>query len=143
METRPTQDQQAYDLYLRALPHVYAMRPDDNTEALELLDRAISLDPGFAPALAYAAWCYEQRVVRGWPTAREGDVETGIKLARARSHAPGAAVGCRFRKLESCVSMMQPAKDRMRNNVSEPRLLGRTRTADAHQQSRVTEVKQT
>ena len=55
----------AYDLYLRALPHVYAMRPDDNTEALELLDRAISLDPGFAPALAYAAWCYEQRVVRG------------------------------------------------------------------------------
>ena len=73
----------AYDLYLRALPHVYAMRPDDNSEALHVLEQAISLDPGFASALAYAAWCYEQRVVRGWPTAREGDVENGVKLARA------------------------------------------------------------
>jgi len=73
----------AYDLYLRALPHVYAMRPDDNSEALQILEQAISLDPGFAAAFAYAAWCYEQRVVRGWPTARDSDIEKGVKLARA------------------------------------------------------------
>ena len=73
----------AYDLYLRALPHAYAMLPDRNTEALALLTKAIALDPDFAPALAYAAWCHEQRLVRGWPTARESDVEDGVKLARA------------------------------------------------------------
>ena len=28
-------------------------------------------------------------------------------------------LNCRFRKLDSCVSMVQPAKDRMCNNISE------------------------
>jgi TolB-like protein len=73
----------AYDLYLRALPHVYAMRPEDNIEALRLLKQAMSLDPGFTSALGYAAWCYEQRVARGWPTVRDDDVDNGVKLARA------------------------------------------------------------
>src|SRR5271165_7252527 len=27
--------------------------------------------------------------------------------------------GCRFRKLDSCISMVEPAKDRMCNNISE------------------------
>jgi adenylate cyclase len=117
----------AYDLYLRALPHVYAMRPDDNTEALELLDRAISLDPGFAPALAYAAWCYEQRVVRGWPTAREDDVRTGIKLARAAiatgSDDANAMVTAGFvlvmlgRDYEAGLTAVRRALDLNRNNA--------------------------
>ena len=45
----------AYDLYLQALPHTYAMRADDNSEALRLLHKAIEIDPDYAPALAYAA----------------------------------------------------------------------------------------
>jgi adenylate cyclase len=73
----------AYDMYLQALPHAYAMRPADNTQALELLGQALSRDPGFASALGYAAWCYEQRVVRGWVTTREDDIEQGVRLARA------------------------------------------------------------
>jgi adenylate cyclase len=72
----------AYDLYLRALPHTYAMQPDDNTEALRLLHGAIELDPDYAPALAYAAWCYEQRLTREWETAQESDATTSIALAR-------------------------------------------------------------
>ena len=72
----------AYDLYLRALPHTYAMRPDDNTEALKLLYKAIELDPDYAPALALAAWCYEQRLTRGWETTLESDATTCIALAR-------------------------------------------------------------
>ena len=72
----------AYDLYLRALPHTYAMRADDNTEALRLLHEAIELDPDYAPALAYAAWCYEQRLTRGWETTQESDAATSITLAR-------------------------------------------------------------
>ena len=58
------------------------MRADDNTEALRLLHAAIELDPGYAPALAYAAWCYEQRLTRDWETTQENDATTSIALAR-------------------------------------------------------------
>ena len=73
----------AYDLYLRALPHLYAMHPNDNSLALEFLTQAIELDPGFAPALAFAAWCYEQRLTRGWNTVGKDDPAIALKLARA------------------------------------------------------------
>ncbi len=33
------------------------------------------------PALAHAAWCYEQRLVRGWPNADEGQRATAVDLA--------------------------------------------------------------
>ncbi len=72
----------AYDLYLRALPHVYAMRADDSAVGLELLNEAMRLDPGYIPARAFAAWCYEQRLTRGWPSSRPDDAETAIRLAR-------------------------------------------------------------
>ncbi|MDI7863653.1 adenylate cyclase [Rhizobiaceae bacterium n13] len=55
----------AYDLYLRALPHSYANTPADTDEALRLLTHALSLDPNFAPAHGNAAWGYEQRFLRG------------------------------------------------------------------------------
>ncbi len=42
---KPVENLDAYDLYLRALPHVYAIRPDENLVALDLLDKAIDLDP--------------------------------------------------------------------------------------------------
>jgi TolB-like protein len=73
----------AYDFYLRALPHLYSMHPNDNSRALELLTQAVELDPGFASALAFAAWCYEQRLIRGWSTVRDDDPDSALKLARA------------------------------------------------------------
>ncbi len=86
---RPVENLDAYDLYLRALPHVYAFRPDENLAGLELLRRAIDLDPAYAPALAYAAWCLEQRLVRGWPPAGPDDRATAVALAR-RAVAAGS-----------------------------------------------------
>ncbi|MBI5158052.1 MAG: DUF4062 domain-containing protein [Acidimicrobiia bacterium] len=73
----------AYDLYLQAIPHVYAMRPADNTRGLELLDEAMRLDPTYIPAQAFAAWCLEQRLSRGWPTTQLDDAERAIALARS------------------------------------------------------------
>ena len=67
---------------LQALPHAYAYRPDDNLRALELLRQALALDPGFAPASAHAAWCYEQRLTSGWATTVDGDAERAVTLAR-------------------------------------------------------------
>lgn len=55
----------AYDLYLRAMPHTYANTARDNDEALRFLEGALLLDPDYPIAHAYAAWCREQRFFRG------------------------------------------------------------------------------
>ncbi|WP_170397425.1 adenylate/guanylate cyclase domain-containing protein [Ruegeria arenilitoris] len=78
----PPENLDAYDLYLRALPHAYAMQPDENSKALRLLNDAIEHDPNYAPALANAAWCYEQRLTRGWETTQVSDAATSVALAR-------------------------------------------------------------
>lgn len=72
----------AYDLFLQATPHAYAMRPNDCAKALALLERSLLIDPGFVPAKAFVAWCYEQRVSRGWPDVREADAANAVRLAR-------------------------------------------------------------
>jgi TolB-like protein len=66
----------AYDLYLRALPMLVGarfVRPEDYGRAIELLERAIRLDPGFAPALVHAASAHEMRLTRGWPAPPDAD----------------------------------------------------------------------
>ncbi len=55
----------AYDLYLRALPLTFTAMPDDAEKGLELLTRAIELEPDYAAAHAMIAWCHEQRYLRG------------------------------------------------------------------------------
>ena len=55
----------AYDLYLRALPFAFTAMPLDADKALELLDRAIELEPDYAAVHALIAWCHEQRYLRG------------------------------------------------------------------------------
>lgn len=78
---KPPENIGAYDLYLRALPNLYAMRPEDNAQALSLLHKAIAIDPNYAPALAYLAWGYEQRLHRGWGAYGEDDSGTAVALA--------------------------------------------------------------
>jgi len=74
---------EAYEHFLRGLPLVYAMRPEDNVQALALFRRTMELDPHYVPAAAYAAWCYEQRVGRGWTDAPREDEDEAVRLARA------------------------------------------------------------
>jgi adenylate cyclase len=52
---KPTDSLDAYDLYLRALSHRYALNRESLDEAIRLLDRAIVLDPDYAFAKAFAA----------------------------------------------------------------------------------------
>ena len=53
---RPTDDLTAYDLYLRAYAIVFSSRTRF-LDALGLLEEAIARDPGYGPALAWAAVC--------------------------------------------------------------------------------------
>ena len=68
----------AYDLVLRALPHLWAHRREDNAEAIRLLDEAMAREPSYARAAAIAAWARAQHVVYNWtndiePLRAEGD----------------------------------------------------------------------
>jgi len=58
----------AYDLVMRALPHVWALEYAANREASVLLEKALCLDPNYPLALSLAAWCRGQRVVYNWST---------------------------------------------------------------------------
>jgi TolB-like protein len=47
----------AYDLYLRALPHAWAWAPAEAEKAIEYLEAALRIDPGYVAAHGLAAWC--------------------------------------------------------------------------------------
>ena len=72
----------AYDLFLRALPHLYAMTPSDNDAAMLLLERALAEEQHFAAALAYAAWGLEQRLSRAWPNVDDSHQPRAVAYAR-------------------------------------------------------------
>ncbi|WP_264210662.1 adenylate/guanylate cyclase domain-containing protein [Leisingera thetidis] len=79
---KPVQHMGAYDLYLQALPHVYTVQPGENAKALDLLGRAIELDPEYAPALAHMGWCLVQRATRTWEPYSGDDTGLAVSLAR-------------------------------------------------------------
>lgn len=58
----------AYDLYLQALPLISSVEAHNYSKAIELLDRALSLDPSYAPTLAHASWAHAKRLGSGWET---------------------------------------------------------------------------
>ena len=80
---KPSNSLDAYDLYLRALPALYSMTREGNTECRELLGRAISLDPGFAAAHFLMARCGDYAIAQGWITAEEQGPASlqGLQLA--------------------------------------------------------------
>ena len=70
----------AYDLYLRALPNVYAMTREGSDAALALLAQALAIDPDYAVAAGVASWCYAQRVAQRWRIDLEAEKRAGIDL---------------------------------------------------------------
>ena len=58
-QAKPTEDLGAYDLVLRALPHVYGVRTlEDFRKGVALLDQAIARDPGYKMAKAWKVRAY-------------------------------------------------------------------------------------
>jgi tetratricopeptide (TPR) repeat protein len=79
---RPTSDLTAYNLYLRALPHVTARERDRLDHAFDLLGRAIERDPHYGPALAQAAYYHYKLDLHGWAEGRQQNRRKSIDLAR-------------------------------------------------------------
>jgi adenylate cyclase len=92
-QRKPPQSVTAFDLYLQALP---LMRKSfsENRRALELLGKAVALDPEYAAAHALAARCHQFQLIMGWvsrsdPGQREGirAAERAVALGQADSEA--------------------------------------------------------
>jgi TolB-like protein len=79
---KPTENLDAYDLFLRGMASFYRGTTDSNSEALSLFLRAIQLDADFASAYGMASWCYTWRKINGWVTNRAQESAEGTRLAR-------------------------------------------------------------
>jgi TolB-like protein/Tfp pilus assembly protein PilF len=77
---RKTKNLLAYDYYLRGLDRFNAGTAEANSEASELFENTIKLDPAFARAHAMAALCYGVRRASGWPLGQAG-IERAFELA--------------------------------------------------------------
>jgi adenylate cyclase len=71
----------AYDLVLGAYPGVWSLERVANSEALALLDQAITIEPGYPLAVALAAWCHAQRVVYNWAVDPGAEQAEALRLA--------------------------------------------------------------
>jgi adenylate cyclase len=85
-QEKATSNLDAYDLYLKALAVQYSQTPADIEEALQLIDRAIAIDPNYSWAKAFAAYIHAFKVTQGW--VKRIDQETGRKLARGDRAQP-------------------------------------------------------
>ncbi len=77
------QNMTAYDLVLQALDLLYRMDDESFSRARGLLQQAIALDPGYAPAHSYAAYWYVFRVGEIGSTNPEADAAAGASYAAA------------------------------------------------------------
>jgi TolB-like protein len=78
---RPTDSVNSYDLYLRAVPVFRVFSQAETLKALELLNRAIALDPDNGQALALAASCHRTIVLYGWSDNPEDNRRLGLEMA--------------------------------------------------------------
>lgn len=86
--SRPNQPD-AYDLWLRASGFESDFTPQSMTAALDCLHQALAIDPGYAPAMAAAAYCHAQRHFQGWISPDGAHRSEGLALAqRAVERAP-------------------------------------------------------
>jgi TolB-like protein len=79
---KPTENLDAYDLYLRGVANTVPYTREGYAEALQLLRRAIDADREFAAAYGMAAWCRVTQKVNGWMADPTTDIADGARLAR-------------------------------------------------------------
>ena len=88
-QRKPTENLDAYDLYLRALPAINVYTRAGFEEAEGLLRKAVALDPNYADALAALAECLVRMTVNGWAADKQASTAEACDLAgRAISADP-------------------------------------------------------
>ena len=77
----PSDNPGSYELYLRSLRHMLRRSKSEYGIALDLLQRAIVLDPNYRYALAQAAHLHSQLYLFGWSEDLDAPRQRGIELA--------------------------------------------------------------
>jgi TolB-like protein len=86
----------AYDLVLRAIPHVFVAMPAEAAKAMPFLEKALTIEAGYGTAHGLLAWCNEIFFVRrGYNSEnREAAIRhAGAALAYGRDDATALALG--------------------------------------------------
>jgi len=86
---RQTTDLTVYDLYLRARADAMSWERLRLLHALDLLQRALELDPYYGPALVLAANCRQNLDLNGWTEDPERERQQSVDLARRAIRASG------------------------------------------------------
>jgi TolB-like protein/class 3 adenylate cyclase len=82
LRAKPTNNLDAYDLLLRAQQLEYEYTAESLLEAIKCSMDAVRIDPGYAPAMALAAYCYGERRFQGWTKDVAFETNEGLRLAR-------------------------------------------------------------
>lgn len=82
---KPPTSMRAYDFVMRAYPNIWGRRKDTNDQAIELLKKAIAVDPAYGRAHALLAWCHASNAAYLWAEHPESE----LKKARAAVEAAG------------------------------------------------------
>ncbi|WFP74625.1 BTAD domain-containing putative transcriptional regulator [Mesorhizobium sp. WSM4906] len=83
---KPPTSLRAYDFVMRAYPNIWGRRKDTNDQAIELLKKAIAVDPAYGRAHALLAWCHASNAAYLWAEHPESELER----ARAAVEAAGS-----------------------------------------------------
>jgi adenylate cyclase len=86
----------AYDLTLRAIPHVFVAMPADAAKAMPFLERALTLESDYATVHGLLAWCNEIFFIRRGYNRENRDAairHARAALAHGRDDATALALG--------------------------------------------------
>jgi adenylate cyclase len=83
------QDLGSYDYTMRAMPHVWALEKHESARAIELLEKALAIDPKYPLALSLAGWCHAQRSVYNWADDIAGSQRMALSLAERAAEMSG------------------------------------------------------
>ena len=86
--TRPTANDEAYNLYLKGRHYWHQRSPSTLPLAIQCFEEVIRLDPEFALAYAGLADCHGIFRVYGWKSAREGREPARTAVEKAAALAP-------------------------------------------------------
>jgi tetratricopeptide (TPR) repeat protein len=81
-KSKPTENLDAYDHFLRGLASLHRWTGPASDEALRHFYAAIEIDPDYASAYGLAARCYSARKVSGWVADLDHEVAEAARLAR-------------------------------------------------------------
>jgi TolB-like protein/Tfp pilus assembly protein PilF len=71
----------AWTLYVKGYHHIYRLSKEDNAKAIDLLERAIELDPNFAAAWTALATAHKHAARYGYSPSRTESIKRATELA--------------------------------------------------------------